>query len=65
MAKRCPLCNKKSMTATKRKLLRGHYNPTKKHRQNPNLQWAKVPTDKGEKRMKICTNCMKSLTKVK
>jgi len=62
---RCPLCGKKSMMVTKRKLLRGHYNPTKKYRQYPNLQWAKVQTPKGIKRMKICTSCIKRMNLAK
>ena len=56
---RCPRCGKKSMKVTKRKLLRGHYNPTSTHRQKPNLQWAVV----NGKRMKICTDCIKTLHK--
>ncbi|MEK7579845.1 MAG: hypothetical protein AAB469_01480 [Patescibacteria group bacterium] len=47
------------MKAIKRKLLRGHYNPTKIYRQKPNLQWALV----NGKRMKICTDCIKTLHK--
>lgn len=46
--------------ATYRVLLRGNYNPTGKHRQKPNLQWARV----GNKRMKICTDCIKTLHKL-
>lgn len=44
---------------TTRKLLRGHYNPTNKSRSYPNLQWARVDG----KRMKICTDCIKTLAK--
>ncbi|MFA4890243.1 MAG: hypothetical protein WC587_01235 [Candidatus Paceibacterota bacterium] len=42
--------------ARKRNLLRGKYNPTKKSRKFPNLQWAKLPTGG---RIKICTSCIK------
>ena len=56
---RCPRCDKKPMKAIKRKLLRGHYNPTKIYRQKLNLQWAQV----NSKRMRICTNCIKTLHK--
>ncbi len=56
---RCPLCGKKSIMVTTRKLLRGHYNPTSKSKRYPNLQWARV----NGKRMKICTDCIKSLHK--
>lgn len=44
---------------TSRVLLRGHYNPTGKSRKRPNLQWAMV----AGKRMKICTDCIKTLAK--
>ncbi|MBI4158396.1 MAG: 50S ribosomal protein L28 [Candidatus Yanofskybacteria bacterium] len=58
---RCPKCGKKPVRAVKRKLLRGHYNPTKVYRQKPNLQWALV----SGKRVKICTDCIKTLNKVR
>jgi ribosomal protein L28 len=56
---KCSQCGKKPMKAVKRKLLRGHYNPTKVYRQKPNLQWAKV----NGKRIKMCTDCIKTLNK--
>ncbi len=59
MASRCPTCGKKSMMANKRKLLRGNYNPVNRYRKNVNLQWAKI----NGKRLRICTSCIKSLTK--
>jgi ribosomal protein L28 len=46
---------------TSRVLLRGHYNPTGKTRKKPNLQWAKVDG----KRIKMCTDCIKTLAKNK
>ena len=64
METRCPTCGKKAIMAVKRKLLRGHYNPTTKHKQYPNLQWAKVPFGKNTKRMQICTDCIKTLIKL-
>ena len=76
MSKQCPLCGKKSQLEWKRKLLRGHYNPTHKVRKYPNLQWARVHVtalkkadlsyeNVGEngRRMKICTQCIKGLYK--
>ena len=59
MATRCPRCGKGSTMATTRKLLRGHYNPTNRSRRYPNLQWARVDG----KRIKICTDCIKTLNK--
>jgi ribosomal protein L28 len=47
------------MMRGKRNLLRGHYNPTPKQRKYPNLQWAVVDG----KRMKICTNCIRTRQK--
>jgi ribosomal protein L28 len=44
---------------TTRVLLRGHYNPTSRKRAMINLQWAKVDG----KRLKICTDCIKTLAK--
>lgn len=46
---------------TSRVLLRGHYNPTGKTRKKPNLQWAKVGV--GMPRVKMCTDCIKTLAK--
>ena len=48
-----------SIIVGKRKLLRGHYNPTSTSRKYPNLQWAKVDGV----RMRICTQCMKKVHK--
>ena len=61
MATRCPQCGKGSRMVTTRVLLRGHYNPTSKSRRYPNLQWAKV----NGKRIKICTDCIKTLNKTR
>ena len=59
MATRCPKCFKGSRMVTSRVLLRGNYNPTGKTRKYPNLQWAKIDG----KRIKICTDCIKTLVK--
>jgi len=47
--------------ATRRVLLRGKYNPTLKSKRYINLQWARLDG----KRIKICTDCIKTLTKLK
>ena len=65
--KQCPLCGKQSKVEWKRKLLRGHYNPTHKVRKHPNLQWvtltkAKAGVSAGT-RLKACTKCIKALYK--
>lgn len=44
---------------TSRVLLRGNYNPTGTSRKKPNLQWAHVDG----KRLKLCTDCIKTLHK--
>jgi len=56
MAKECLICGKGSIMAGKRNLLRGKYNPTKKTRKYPNLQWARLVSGG---RIKICTSCLK------
>jgi ribosomal protein L28 len=66
MAVKCPNCGKGSRMVTSRVLLRGHYNPTGKSRKKPNLQWARLPAQAGipAKRVRICTDCIKTLHKV-
>jgi ribosomal protein L28 len=56
MAKECLICKKGTIMGGKRNLLRGKYNPTKKVRKYPNLQWA---TFSDGVRKKICTSCIK------
>jgi len=73
MAKRCSICGKKSEMVWKLKKLRGKYNPTKKSRKYPNLQWVRVPLGiKKEaykkfagKRILACTKCIKAMGKRK
>ncbi|MEK7604029.1 MAG: hypothetical protein AAB461_02825 [Patescibacteria group bacterium] len=65
---RCPQCGKKPIMVTTRKLLRGHYNPTSRSKRYPNLQWTKImdkTTSTGWRRIKICTDCIKTLHKVR
>jgi len=57
----CAICGKGSRLGGKRVLLRGHYNLTKVERKYPNLQWVRLPNGK---RVKACTQCIKSLHKV-
>ena len=62
MAKECLICKKGTQMGTTRVLLRGKYNPTKKTRKYPNLQWATLPARAGGTsggRIKICTDCLK------
>lgn len=56
MSRVCALCNKGSIMMGTRVLLRGKYNPTKRSRKYPNLQWATLPTGG---RIKICTKCLR------
>jgi len=60
MAKRCQICKKGKVRVFKRVKLRGKYNPTKKKKQKPNLQWFKLPSGK---RILVCAKCKKKLTK--
>ena len=45
MAKTCTICEKTSTVTWKLVKLRGKYNPTRKYRKYPNLQWAQIPKD--------------------
>jgi len=71
--RQCAICGKGSIIRGKRKLLRGHYNPTSRSRKYPNLQWVRLPSPAAQARggqakvqgvrKRICTNCLKSLHK--
>ena len=72
MAKTCTICEKTSTVNWKLVKLRGKYNPTRKYRKYPNLQWALIPmtakSPKGiakhrGKRILACTKCIKALAK--
>lgn len=56
----CTICGKKSGMAWTLVKLRGKYNPTKKSRKYPNLQWVKLANGK---RVLSCTKCMKAMSK--
>ena len=55
----CRLCGKGSVIRGKRRLLRGHYNPTSTSRKYPNLQYMQV----NGKRALVCVQCMKTKSK--
>ena len=59
--RQCAICGKGSIIRGKRKLLRGHYNPTSTSRKYPNLQLTKVEGI----RTLACTSCIKTQTKKK
>jgi ribosomal protein L28 len=75
--KECPLCQKKSMMVGRFvKFRAAKYNPTVKKRKQPNLQWFTFPSKEelprlgkknlssyANKRVKICTKCIKRLHK--
>jgi hypothetical protein len=71
MEKQCAICQKKSTMAWKLKKLRGKFNPTKKYRKYPNLQWALVPVGMKKesykkfsgRRVLACTKCIKAIGK--
>lgn len=62
MSRRCQVCGKKAIITTKRKKLRGNYNPTAKKKKYPNLQWMHL--DNG-KRIKACTRCIRTANRTK
>lgn len=77
MANQCTICGKKTQMVWKLRKLRGKYNPTAKSRKYPNLQWVTLPAGtkikqgekttilKTEKKVKACTQCIKTLSKGK
>ena len=60
MARQCTQCGKSSQMQTKRKLLRGNYNPTNRTRKYPNIQWG--VNAQGIK-AKMCTQCIRTAEK--
>ena len=59
MARSCENCGKTSVMVTVIRKLRGKYNPTTRKRKYPNLQWTLI----GGKRIKACTQCMRTAAK--
>jgi ribosomal protein L28 len=57
----CSICGKKSAMGVTLVKLRGKYNPTKKSRKYPNLQWLRLPDGK---RVLACAKCIKRTAKV-
>ena len=62
MARRCEICNKKATIIIPHKKLRGNYNPKKKKKRYPNLQWVRMEDNT---RVKACTKCIKTMNKNK
>lgn len=62
-SKTCAICAKKSSMAWSLVKLRGKFNPTKKTRKYPNLQWVRLLTGKKE-RVLACAKCIKAMAKV-
>lgn len=60
MSRRCPLCDKKSITRTTWKKVRSKYNPVNVKRKYPNLQWVTIADGK---RIKACAKCIKAMSK--
>ncbi len=58
----CQICSKSYQIAVRRVKLRGHFNPTTKHKQKANLQWFRMPNGK---RIKICMDCRKGILRGK
>jgi len=59
--RQCYLCEKSYQLGGTRKLLRGHYNPTKTSKKQPNLQWGRLPGKTG--RFKFCVKCLRKTKK--
>jgi hypothetical protein len=56
--RKCAICEKTSLMAGTRRLLRGHYNPTNWSRKYPNLQKTRTPEGK---RILACIKCLRRL----
>ena len=56
MAKVCEICGKRPVYGNNV----SHANNRTRRRWEPNLQRIRVQVDGGVKRMKVCTNCIKS-----
>lgn len=68
MANVCIRCGKGPRAQSKRKLLRGNYNPTARKMKRPNLQWARVPAEfaarwdvPAERKVRLCAKCIKTI----
>lgn len=60
-SKICSICGKKSQMGGYLVKLRGKYNPTKKKRRYPNLQWTRLLNGK---RVLACAKCIKAVAKI-
>jgi len=60
-SKICTICGKKSSVGGYLVKLRGKFNPTKKKKRYPNLQWTRLASGK---RVLACTKCIKAMAKV-
>jgi ribosomal protein L28 len=60
--RQCAICGKKRKLGWELRKLRGKYNPTKKKRQYPNLQWVRLASGK---RVLACAKCIKAMGKKK
>ncbi|MDO8469517.1 MAG: hypothetical protein Q7S84_00665 [bacterium] len=69
--RQCERCGKSFIMGGTRKLLRGHYNPTSWTKKRANLQWTRLHTvgkptgQKVTRRSMVCTNCLRTLSRVK
>ncbi len=62
MPKQCAICGKKYIKSITLVKLRGKFNPTGIKRKHPNIQWVRLASGK---RVKACTQCIKTLHKTK
>lgn len=68
MARVCIRCGRAPSAQSKRKLLRGNYNPTARRMKRPNLQWARLPKELAAKwhlpagrKVRLCAKCIKTI----
>ncbi len=63
MARVCEICGKSYQKAASYKKIKSKYDPTRIHKQKPNLVWVKLPHS--NKKIRVCARCRKKLIKTR
>jgi len=60
--RKCVLCGKSYKYSIARKKIRSKYNPVNRKKTKANLQWVRLSSGRRER---VCTQCIKTLAKLK
>ena len=60
MARVCYVCSKKPMFGNKIARIRAYISGRSKRKQLPNLQRVRIQTESGNRRVRVCTRCIRS-----